>query len=272
MNPGPAISVIAAVRDVGSAMGPTIDSLVCQSFDGWELIVVDGGSADDTLARLEPYRHRIATLISEPDSGIAEAWNKGLRHCRGDWVLFLGAGDRLWDPDVFADMVPVLASLPGDVRVCYGRVAVTDAAGHVTEMLGVPWERARGGLALAMPIPHQGTFHRRSLFDDVGGFDQTVRIAVDYEFMLRELRWRPPVFADRVIASFAEGGISTRPDKRLSVVTDYRRVRRKHGLPSAPGFLDAKALIMVIMHALLGRRFRRLRRLVRMGRRQAQDG
>lgn len=248
----PRLSIIMAVRNVGTSVEATLRSLCDQTWTGWELIIIDGASTDDTLAALAPFRDRIATLISEPDNGIAEAWNKALPHCRGEWVLFLGAGDRLWQETTLAQVMPVLDSLAPECGVCYGRVAVADRDGRIVEELGKPWTLAIRDLPTAMPIPHQGTFQRRALFDRIGGFDINLRYAIDYDFMLRTLPRAAPHFMNMTVSVFAEGGVSTRPELRLAVMREYRQVRRRYGFSARPGWLDVKALALLCLHHTLG--------------------
>lgn len=260
----PRLSIIMAVRNVGTSVEATLRSLCDQTWTGWELIIIDGASTDGTLAALAPFRDHIATLISEPDQGIADAWNKALPHCRGEWVLFLGAGDRLWQETTLAQVMPVLDSLAPECGVCYGRVAVADRDGRIVEELGKPWGVVSSYLPLAMPIPHQGTFQRRALFDKVGFFNTNFRYAIDYEFMLRILLQVPPHFIDQVVAIFSEGGVSTRPELRLRVMHEYRRARSLHGLPAYPGWLDFKAFILLLMHKVLGKeRLQNIRERIR---------
>lgn len=248
----PRLSIIMAVRNVGTSVEATLRSLCDQTWTGWELIIIDGASTDGTLTALAPFRDHIATLISEPDQGIADAWNKALPHCRGEWVLFLGAGDRLWQADTLARVMPVLDSLAPECGVCYGRVAVADRHGRIVEELGKPWEAAVRDLSTAMPIPHQGTFQRRALFDRTGGFDTSLHYAIDYDFMLRTLPQSPPNFMNMTVSVFVEGGVSTRPELRLAVMREYRRVRCRYGFSARPGWLDVKALVLLCLHHALG--------------------
>lgn len=250
-----------AVRNVGASIEATLRSLCVQTWTGWELIIVDGASTDGTLAALAPFREQIATLISEPDQGIGDAWNKALPHCRGEWVLFLGAGDRFWQDDTLARAIPVLNALGPECGVCYGRVAVADPTGRIVEELGKPWEAAVLDLPTAMPIPHQGTFQRRVLFNRFGVFDTRLRYAIDYDFMLRVLPQSPPYFIDMPISIFVEGGVSTRPELRLAVIGEYRQVRQRYGFSSRPGWLDFKALVLFGLYRILGvDRLRMMRR------------
>ena len=150
-----------------------------------ELIVVDGGSTDGTVAWLELQRSRIATLISETDHGVYDAMNKGVAAARGDWVLFLGADDELSTELALSEILPRLQQTAGGVVV--GEIIYRD--GRVYRLSTAPRPIARNF------VHHQGAFYRRSLFAENGGFDPSFAIMADYEFNLRlwknHIRFKP---------------------------------------------------------------------------------
>ena len=110
---------------------------------------------------IERNQDRIGYWRSEPDNGIYDAWNKALDHVTGDWVLFLGADDRLAAPDVLERAAAALEAIDGEVRIAYGSVNVVDSSGRLVRRIGSPWADLRGLVTVGMPIGHQGTFHRR---------------------------------------------------------------------------------------------------------------
>jgi len=119
-----------------------------------ELIVIDGGSTDGTREWLETQRPRIATLISESDTGVYDAMNKGLAAARGEWVLFLGADDELDSEHVLTGMHVQLQQTSGGVGV--GEAAYQD--GRIYRLAAAPNPCARNF------VHHQAAFYRRSLF------------------------------------------------------------------------------------------------------------
>jgi glycosyltransferase involved in cell wall biosynthesis len=175
----------------------TLDSLRAQRWVQPEIIVVDGASIDGTPAWLEAQRDRLAGAISEPDQGVYDAMNKGLARARGDWVLFLGAGDRLVGDSVLSEISETLTSTEAGV-VC-GEVAYDD---------GRIYRLARRLNPLARNfVHHQGAFYRRSLFAEAGDFDAALRIMGDYDFNLRlwktRVRFKP--VAMRIAACTTQG-------------------------------------------------------------------
>lgn len=89
------ISIIIATWNAAKTLRRCLDSIVPQLTNETELILVDGGSKDDTNKIIDSYGDKIAVHISEPDKGIYDAWNKGVIHAHGDWIMFIGADDRL---------------------------------------------------------------------------------------------------------------------------------------------------------------------------------
>ena len=102
-SPAPLISIIVAVFNGKETLQQCIDSVAQQTYQNKELIVIDGGSNDGTLDLLNQNSSRL-TWLSEPDSGVYSAWNKGLARAKGEWVCFLGADDFLWDANVLEQM------------------------------------------------------------------------------------------------------------------------------------------------------------------------
>jgi glycosyltransferase involved in cell wall biosynthesis len=98
----PYVSVVVAVFNGVDTLQRALDSLFAQTYRDWELVVIDGGSTDGSVAILERASDRISYWVSEPDRGIYDAWNKALSRLRGQWVVFLGADDYLADRSVLA--------------------------------------------------------------------------------------------------------------------------------------------------------------------------
>jgi glycosyltransferase involved in cell wall biosynthesis len=204
----PKVSVILVVKDAVETVVRAVQSVLAQSYVDVELTIVDGASTDGTRALLKAYGRRVHRIISEPDQGIADAMNKGLAASTGDWVYFIGADDRLADVDSLAAMLDAGSANGADIVA--GSVLVEDATGSTRRL------DPRGCSFAAnfkTPVLHQGSLCQRALFDRIGPFDRTFRIAMDYDFFLRACRHDVRVCRlDRVIAVMDEGGIGSRTD------------------------------------------------------------
>jgi glycosyltransferase involved in cell wall biosynthesis len=248
---GPLISVVVATRNAEETISRCMDSIVGQDYEDWEVVVSDGNSTDSTVEKVKAYtaRHRI-TWQSSPDTGIAQAWNRALSMARGHWILFLGSDDRLHDKSVFARMAPLLLTAKPEHRVVYGQIQLLDHAGGCLGAMGVPWALARRTFASVMSVPHPGCFHRSILFHELGSFDETYRIATDYEFLLRELPVHDALFVPGIIVTDMESGGISSVSWRLSLL-EARRASRAHGFKH-PGMPWMKQYCSDALAALLG--------------------
>jgi glycosyltransferase involved in cell wall biosynthesis len=248
---GPLISVIVAVFNGEKTLQQCIGSVSEQSYANKELVIIDGGSNDGTLDIIKANHEKIGYFISEPDRGIYHAWNKGLMQATGEWVYFLGADDFLWNAQVLEKMVEALKGLGADTKVAYGRVMLINSTDGGSMLIGDPWEKAKKYYRQVMSIPHQGVMHRRSLFNQHGLFDESFRIAGDYELLLRELKSKDAVFVpDIVTAGMRVGGVSSNPDNGLQAMREVRRAQLKHGIVF-PGMRWITTLVRIYIRFFL---------------------
>jgi len=195
----PLISVILVCRDPGARLRAALESVWTQAGADCELVVIDGASTDGTREWLETQRARLSTLVSEPDHGVYDAMNKGVAAARGDWVLFLGADDRLLD-GALAGIVPSLKQTTAGVVV--GEAAYDD--GRVYRLGAVTTAAVRRNF-----VHHQAAFYRRTLFAKHGKFDGALQLQADYDFNLRLVQSQVPFAASPVrVAACASGGLS----------------------------------------------------------------
>jgi glycosyltransferase involved in cell wall biosynthesis len=236
LNTKPLISIIVAVYNGGEYLEEAINSVVNQTFTNFEFIIVDGGSKDNTVDILKKYNNQITYWESKPDKGIYDAWNKALQFARGEWICFIGADDYFWRPDALARIVPYLQlSLAQGHRLVYGQIAqVTRASGEVIEYLGENWNQAKRKFAKRMTLAHCGAFHHRSLFQDLGGFDVSFKIAGDYDFLLREFVRNPDfaIYQPELLISMRTGGVSGDLNLRLVMANEIALARRKNNITS----------------------------------------
>lgn len=89
------ISIVIATFNAAKTLERCLQSIVPQLTDATELVIVDGGSEDETLSIIKKYEQYVAYTVSEPDKGIYDAWNKGVKVAHGEWIMFIGADDIL---------------------------------------------------------------------------------------------------------------------------------------------------------------------------------
>lgn len=223
-------TIIIATFNAKKTLQKCIYSFVNQTYCNKQLIVIDGASTDNTLSIIQANQSHISFYLSEPDTGIYSAWNKALKHSTGDWVCFLGADDYFYNERVLEEICANLGSLSPKTRVVYGQVMLIDALGEPIFAVGECWQKAGKLFAKLMSIPHPGTMHHKSLFADYGEFDESFKIAGDYEFLLRELKTAQAHFIPNLTAVCMQvGGISSNPLNTIKQLKEVRKAQKKHG-------------------------------------------
>lgn len=267
-NLTPLISVVIAVYNGKATLQQCLDSVTQQTYVHTELIVVDGGSTDSTVDLIEANSQRIAYWISEPDRGIYNAWNKALAQAKGDWICFLGADDYFRDAQVLARMAEQLVLVQPDIRVVYGQIMLLNNNDAELYAVGEPWAHIKGRFRQFMCVPHPAAMHRRGLFVEHGNFDETFRIAGDYELLLRELKTNDALFIEGIVmTAMRQGGVSTDPSNTLLGLREVRLAQIKNGLrwPGAIWLLAlARTYIRLFLWRLLGEK--QARRMLDIGR------
>lgn len=210
MDNPPLISVIIAVHNSKQTLRACLESYVAQTYPRKELIVIDGGSTDGSPDLIREYAHAISYWQSEADRGIYDAWNKGISYAKGDWVTFIGADDAFSDPEALEALA---SAATADTDLVYARAAVIDGAGRRRCERGEAWDYER--MKRDVIISHPGSLHRRPLFEQHGVFDDSFRIAADYEFLLRVGARARARFVDRVVVDVGDAGVSNKQRVRL---------------------------------------------------------
>lgn len=167
------ISVVTAVWNVAGSLKATLRSIREQTYPEVEMIIVDGGSTDDTLAIAQGFAGPDVTIISEPDNGIYDAMNKGIALATGEFVCFMNAGDGFANKGVIAEVVDALREEPADY--VYGNVISVFGAGEKLSIARPP-DYVRKN----KPFNHQSLFTRRGWLLRIP-FDLDYRFVADYD-------------------------------------------------------------------------------------------
>jgi len=211
------ISVVTVCLNAVDGLRSTSLSLMEQSFESFEWVVIDGGSTDGTIAFLNDFPDLRLRFISEPDGGIYDAMNKGLAMAAGRWVIFLGAGDTLYSSDTLTACSDRLHHAPKDCSFAYGGVSYS---GTRTRVMYWNSEKTRHFEDLTFSVPsHSSIFFRLSMLQR--HFDPSFRILGDRLFMLQNSDGK--FYPIRIpITVMLEGGVSygsrNRWRKRLELI------------------------------------------------------
>lgn len=219
----PLVSVIVPCLNADKLLEKTIKSFTTQKYPHKELLIIDGGSTDQTPKVLKKYATMIDYYKSAPDRGISDAFNKGLVVATGDYIMFMGAGDYFHSPESLSRTMKGVRS-GRDILVC-GRVERIAPDGKVSYIAGQSFTRTQ--LLYKMALPHQGLLTHRSFFEKYGDFDLHCRYAMDYELLLRAYRTFPSVLLQPVtLACWRAGGVGASQTRK--VIAEYDRIRRKN--------------------------------------------
>ncbi len=218
------LSIVTINRDNSVGLRRTLESTLSgqTGFDDWEQIVVDGASTDGSFTVLDEWKDcpRLGWHVSEPDTGIYSAMNKGAAHARGDYLLFLNSGDELL-PNV---LEKVFDEAP-DADIVYGDELCRrgDGSEYTWSVATEDWTPA---FFLFGGFPHQACLISRRLHESLGGYDETYRIVGDSQFLLRSLL-RPGLRVRKLpltIARYYLDGISSAPSHLAAKWAERRRM------------------------------------------------
>lgn len=177
-------------------------SLATQRCKDYEWIVIDGASVDNSVKIAQSFSSAPLLVVSEPDSGIYDAMNKGIANARGDYIFFLNSDDALHDENVLGDVSIWLEQNPG-TEFLYGSVVNVKLDGNWLR----DFRHVNKHNIMEYSICHQAIFANRMLFKTVGAFDLRFRINADYDWMIRVFRHGARcTYMNRCMAFFSDGG------------------------------------------------------------------
>ncbi|MEM7186348.1 MAG: glycosyltransferase family 2 protein [Bacteroidota bacterium] len=203
------VSVLIPTFNSGGTLSIALQSIVAQTYDAVEVVIMDGASSDDTLEVAESFRDRLPGLkvYSEKDSGVYDAMNKAMVHATGDWIIFLGSDDRFYNAEVLAAMATHFGN--STAKVLYGNVAVVGDAGWAADgtLYDGPFDTLK---LLNKNICHQAIFYQREFVAKlIGNFSLKYPVISDWDFNLRCWARAPFEYVDLTICYFVAGGVST---------------------------------------------------------------
>mgnify|MGYP001518566541 CR=1 FL=1 len=206
----PKFSVITVAYNAEAVLEDTIQSVISQTYRHVEYIIVDGASKDKTLSITDRYKNHIAQVVSEPDKGLYDAMNKGIRLATGDYLCFLNAGDSFHEDDTLQQMVHTLtgSELPD---VLYGETALVDKEGHFDRM-------RRLSAALAEP------------------YNLKYRFSADFDWCIRIMKKAQTLHNTHLtIIDYLDEGMTTR-NREASLKERFRIMAQHYGWISTAAY------------------------------------
>jgi glycosyltransferase involved in cell wall biosynthesis len=227
------ISIIIATLNASTCLSRCLDSIIEQTLCPSQVIVQDGQSTDGTIEILHRYEHRLGKVLnwrSEPDQGIADAWNRALSRTDGEWILFLGADDQLASSYSLYKASSILDKTFPGYRIAYGDIAMTASDGRELQIIGQPWTTMRRRFRRSLScLQHQAIFHHRSFFHSHGRYDTSLRICSDQELLLRGLATEDALYLeDLIVTRMSTGGLSTQRKHVVLINKELLRIQSRH--------------------------------------------
>lgn len=219
------ISIITINYNNRNGLQQTMDSVLQQTaVHEIEYNVIDGGSSDGSKELIQQYETKLNYWVSEPDNGVYDAMNKGIAKAKGEYLLFLNSGDYLYNQDVVAKCI---AKMKND-QLYYGQLQVTDSLGGAN--INSYSESLPFSFFVQGTLPHPATFIHRSLFAEVGLYNDSMEICADWEFFIRAVCLHNATYSylDFPISSWSIGGISTRSEAKLTIANEKIRTFDKY--------------------------------------------
>lgn len=253
----PLITVITVVFNGEKHLEDTIRSIISQTYENIEYVIVDGGSSDRTLDIIEKYEYTIDYWVSEKDNGIYDAMNKGLHLAMGEWVNFMNADDYFFSVEVVDRVAKEVRNLEKNFSIVYGPLNLISDSGVSLDVISTPSDQAKSQMSHRLSIPHQSQFSRLSAIKEIGFFDNTYRVSGDYEFTIRLLKNYECYFiGDLMVACMRTGGISSNPKISLLLLREDRRSQVTHGYKLNRFFIYAgiRVCLRLITECMFGRR------------------
>lgn len=228
MDNSPKFTIITITYNAARWLERTVVSILSQSYPNIEYLIIDGGSKDGTVDIIKQYAPGIAYWISEPDKGLYDAMNKGLKQATGDYVWFINAGDTLQSAATvqrIAMKIGKRASLPD---VIYGETSIVDAEGKPLGMrrLKAPKQLTWKSFRMGMLVCHQSFITKRTIAPE---YDLQYRLSADYDWCIRCLKQAKSIYNTKMILSnYLEEGLSTQ-QRKASLKERYEVMCKYYG-------------------------------------------
>ena len=230
----PKFSIITITYNAASVIGPTLESVLAQTYKNYEYILVDGGSADNTVTIAKASGISFAHMVSERDNGIYDAMNKGMALATGDYLCFLNAGDAFYAPDTLQTIVNAIAGETELPDVLYGETAVVDENRDFVRMrrLQAPeqldWRSFKDG----MLVCHQAFYARREIAPT---YDLQYRLSADVDWCIKVMnRAKKMVNVKATVVNYLQNGLSLQYHRK-SLMERFCIMSRHYGLLSTIG-------------------------------------
>lgn len=218
------ISIITVCFNAAKTIEKTLESIQSQTYKNIETIIIDGGSNDGTVEIIKKYSP--SYFVSEKDNGIYNAMNKGIKASSGDIIYFLNADDTLYNENVLSNVVKEFNC--GNFEVIWGDIVAVDCNGNENYVKCNKLNKST--YLLNTSLCHQAIFYKKSLFDELGFFDEKYKLLADHEFNLRVFCIKKAKFKyiNKIICRFNTEGVSSSENQKLKLKKETQDIISKY--------------------------------------------
>jgi glycosyltransferase involved in cell wall biosynthesis len=232
----PFFSIIIPTYNSDKTLGRCLDSILEQRFSNFEIIVVDGLSCDRTIEIAKKDNDPRIKVFSEKDQGVYDAMNKGIDLAQGDWLLFLGSDDQLFDDLVLKDAHTCL--IKTNAELVYGNIQMFG-----DNSLGNDGDIYDGEFSLcklfSKNICHQSIFYSKKVFSKIGYYDTSYPVLADWDLNLRCFAASAVQYHNKIITLFSAGGLSGRTGDTFTLGVRCRKIKEYFGYGLLDGHFKA---------------------------------
>lgn len=238
------LSVIVVTYNPGDALKNTIDSILSQTSQEYEVIIKDGGTTDGSLQYAIDLKNDRIKIISTKDQGIYDAMNQAVTYASGDYIIFMNSGDRFYDNNVIKKIVT--AGLPKNNTIAYG-----DTYFESSNSLSKAPSKITGFVCYRNVPCHQAIIYSKDSLSE-RGFDTSLRIRADFEHFIWSYydAHRNFVYLDTPICLYEGGGFSEKKSNVKRDKEEYTISVRRH-IPAKERFIY-RAILILTLYKLRG--------------------
>ena len=213
-------TVVTVTYNCITTIERTIKSVIAQTYDNLEYIIIDGQSEDGTVDIISKYQEFLSFFVSEPDSGIYDAMNKAIAHATGDYLIFMNGDDYFYGTDVFQRIS----------GYCTGENIVIGQEYFGSRVSEIPDMSDGRSPFYGIFYPHQATFSPMKTYREIGVFDLDYKISADFEWMCRaidagiKVDWVP-----EIVSVYTIGGVSAGLKCMADEISISKRYLQKNG-------------------------------------------
>lgn len=228
----PLFSIITITFNAAGTLPATLRSVELQTFTDYEYLIVDGASTDGTVA-IAQHSAAVSSVTSEPDKGLYDAMNKGLRKARGCYLVFLNAGDAFHEPDTLQKIADSIEK--NDSDIVYGETALVDSERRFISMrrLQAPERLSVKSFRMGMLVCHQAFIVRREIAPE---YDLRYRFSADFDWCIRIMKKAQTLHNTHLtIIDYLDEGMTTR-NREASLKERFRIMAQHYGWISTAAY------------------------------------